>query len=278
MASPQTFEDLSDEVYDLLTEFADSLNQEIDRIVGMLNDAAGSIGDFISHLNPFDDNTIEKAIDKWNNEISPKITEMWNQLQDNVWDAVGDLAGRPLQLLAYYKAFNEVKSTIYREGDLAQKMVIFQHDWTGYAADNYKVVATTEDTALMNLSLAFDAGGTLTSGAAKQILDLWTQLCSEFLGWTADLLGCFKTATDAGSILTFEVPTIFEAAKAIWQAIIDLGTILTKFLVEQATSGVNSWQQLAAGARGLPGNTWPMVEEGNSDVMNDPGNWRPQSA
>ena len=123
-----------------------------------------------------------------------------------------------------------------------------------------------------------DAGGTLTSGVANQILSLWADLVEEFLGWGADLMRIFASATEVDSILTFEVPAIFNTAAIVWQNIIDLGNILTEYLIEQATTGANSWQQLANGARGLPQNQWPMVREGNSDMINDPGEWTPQSA
>jgi hypothetical protein len=123
-----------------------------------------------------------------------------------------------------------------------------------------------------------DAGATMTSAAANRILNLWRQLSNEFLGWTAHLLGCFEKATEVDSIITFEVPAMFDLAQSVWQAIIDLANILAEFLIEQATTGATSWQQLANGARGVPGNRWPMVEEGNSDVINNPNAWTPQSA
>ena len=133
-------------------------------------------------------------------------------------------------------------------------------------------------TALRDLSLALDAGAVLTSNAAAKILTLWKDLASKFLGWTADLIGCFSKATEADAIVSFEIPAAFDLAKVIWQNIVDLAELLVTFMIDQATTASTSWQQLASGARGLPQNKWPMVEEGNSDAMNDPGNWEPQSA
>jgi hypothetical protein len=275
MADISYFEDLTDGISDDMEEFCKNLGDQIERIANMLNDAASGIGGFIADI--FSD-TVDDAIDRWNNEIHPWIMDTWDEIQTNVWDAVGDFAGRPMNLLDYADQYSSVKAKIYKAGDLTQKMVIFNHDWKGYAAENYKAVATTEDGGLRDLSLALDAGAVLTSNAANKILTLWRELAAKFLGWTADLIGCFEKATEADAILTFELPAAFELAKAIWQNIIDLADILVAFLIEQATTASTSWQQLASGARGLPQNKWPMVEEGNSDAMNDPGNWTPQPA
>jgi uncharacterized protein YukE len=278
-----TFEGLQDDVYDKLGQFCDDLNAAIDRIVDMLDDASDVVSTAISVLNPFDglnpfDSAVKRAIEKWNNEILPAIEQMWDELQTNVWDAVGDLAGRPLDLLDYSHAFNRVKANIYTEGDMAQKLTLLSGSWSGFAFRNYQTVATGQDAALRDFSLAMDAGATLTADAANKILTLWEQLSTQFLGWTADLLGCFEKATEVDAIVTFEIPAMFDLAQGVWQAIIDIADILAQFLITQATTGANSWQQLALGARGLPQNHWPMVEEGNSDVINDPGEWAPQTA
>lgn len=269
------YDDLTEGIADDMQKFCKELGDQITRIVNMLNDAASGFGAFVADI--FSDK-VDDAIDRWNNEIHPWIMSTWDEIQTNVWDAVGDLAGRPMSLLEYADHYSSVKATIYRPGDLTQKMVIFNHDWTGYAAENYKAVAVTEDNGLRDLSLALDAGATLTTAAASKILSLWRELAAKFLGWTADLIGCFKVATEADSIITFELPAAFALAKVIWQNIIDIADLLAEFLIDQATTASTSWQQLASGARGLPGNKWPMVEEANSDAMNNPNNWGPKSA
>ncbi|WP_205475245.1 hypothetical protein [Nocardioides sp. SYSU D00038] len=276
MSTIDTFEQLQAQVEEDMGDFVDQLNEEIRRIAGFLSDAASGLSGFFDAILPGD--TVERAIERWNNEIHPWILETAAEVQENVWDAVGDLAGRPMSLIDYAADFSSVKATIYREGDLAQKLVIFNHDWQGYAAENYKAVATTEDAALRDLSLAMDAGATLTSNVANQILTLWRKLARELASWIGDLIGCFKVATEADAIISFEIPAAFELAKAIWNNIVDIADLLVEFLVEQATTAATSWQQLASGARGLPQNKWPMVEEANSDVMNDPGNWEPKPA
>lgn len=268
------FEDLTAGVDDDLADYVEGINDEIKRIAQMLNDAASGFGAWVADI--FSD-TVDDAIDRWNNEIHPWIIETSDEIFTNVWDAVGDLAGRPMNLIDYAGYYSEVKGTIYKEGDLAQKLVIFNHDWTGYAADNYQTVATTEDNALRDFSLAVDAGATLTSAAANEILTLWRKLAREFASWIGDLIGCFKVATEADSIITFEIPAAFELAKAIWTNIADLADLLAEFFIDQATTSATSWQQLANGARGLPQNKWPMVQEANSDVLNNPDHWTPQA-
>ena len=213
------YEDLLDGVEEDLGDFLEQINNEIRRIAGMLNSAASGIGGFIDDILPGD--TVDRAIERWNDEIHPWILEMCEQVYDNVWDAVGDLAGRPQNLIDYAADFSSVKATIYREGDLAQKMVIFNHDWQGYAAENYRVVATTEDAALRDLSLAMDAGATLTTNVATRILTLWRELASQFARLDRQPHRRFKVATEADSIITFEIPAAFELAKAIWENIVD---------------------------------------------------------
>lgn len=275
MSTISYYDELTNGIEDDLAKYVDEMNEQIQRIADMLNDAASGFFGFIADI--FSD-TVDDAIDRWNNEILPWIQTTTQQIFTNVRDAVGDLAGRPMDLIAYAGYFSDVKATIYQPGDLNQKMAIFNHDWQGYAADNYKAVATTEDTGFLNLSLAMDAGATLTTAAANQILTLWRKLAREFLGWIGDFIGCFEKATEADAILSFELPAAFDLAKAIWNNIADLADILVEFLINQATTAATSWQQLASGARGLPQNKWPMVEEANSDVMNDPGNWTPRTA
>jgi len=271
MGDVSFFDDLCDGIEKEMGDFIDNINKAIKRIANMLNDAASGIGGFFGHL--FGD--IDEAIDKWNNEIHPAIIKMVDDVVTNVWDAVGDLAGRPMSLLDYAKAFADVKAKIYTPGDLTQKMVIFQHDWKGYAADNYKAVATTEDTGLLNLSMAMDAGSTLTTTAANKILTLWRKLAKEFLGWLGDVLACFEKATEADAIISFEVPAMIEIAKTVYGNIVDLADILVEFLIEQCTTASITWRQLANGSRGLPQNKWPMVEAANADVLNDPHNYQP---
>lgn len=276
MSEISWFDELTDGIEEDLQSFLDGVNKEIKRISGFLNDAASGVAGFFDDILPGD--AVDRAINKWNNEIYPAIITMVDDVFTNVWKAVGDLAGRPMSLIDYSKAFTDVKAKIYKEGDLTQKMVIFQSQWKGFAADNYKAVATTEDGGLRDLSMAMDAGSTLTVTAANKILTLWRKLAKEFLGWVGDVLGCFEKATEADSIISFEVPAMIEVAKTVYENIVDLADILVEFLIEQCTTASVTWRQLANGARGLPQNKWPMVEEANADAMNDGGNWQPQSA
>lgn len=269
-------EDLSDQVFDDLTSFIEDINAEAERISDMLNSAADKAASFVEWVVPGEsdfEKKVRQAIDKWNNEIWPEFLETWDSLQDEVWKAIGDLAGRPSSLVDHASAFSDVKAKVYVAGDMNQKLAYLGIHWQGDGFDMYKAAATGQDTGLMNLSLAMDAGATLTSNAANQIWTLWRELGKEFLGWTADLLGCFEKATEADSIISFEVPALFDLAQAIWQAVIDIGDILIAYMIDQATTAATSWQQLSNGSRGLPQNLWPMVEEGPSDTANDPGQW-----
>lgn len=208
-----TYEELCSGIEDDLGTFIDQINEQIQRIASMLNDAAPG---FVAGVVDIFSDTVDDAIDRWNNEIHPWIIDTVDQVITNVRDALGDLAGRPLSLIDYANAFSDVMARIYVPGDLNQKMAIFNHDWQGYAAENYKAVATTEDTAFLNLAAAMDAGSTLAMAAANRILTLWRNLAKEFLGWAGDLIGCFEKATEADSIISFELPAAFDLAQAIW--------------------------------------------------------------
>lgn len=277
--SIMVFQDLNDSIYDDLVAFCEDINREADRIDDMLNDALEKATGFLEWVVPgtsdFERN-VRRAVQKWTEEIWPEFLEVWGQLQEEVWKAVGDLAGRPGDLLEYAGAFADVKAKIYVAGDMNQKLAYLDIHWSGDGYSNYRAAATTQDTALMNLSMAMDAGSTLTSNAANEIWNQWRSLAKEFLGWTADLLGCFEKATEADSIISFEVPALFDLAQGIWQAVIDVADLLAQYMIQQATTAATSWQQLSNGSRGLPQNLWPAVEENTSDTVNDPGNWGPK--
>jgi hypothetical protein len=106
------YEDLLDGIEEDLGDFIDQVNDEIRRIADMLNSAASGIGGLIDDILPGD--TVDRAIDRWNEEIHPWILDMCQQVQENVWDAVGDLAGRPQNLIDHAADFSSVKATIYR--------------------------------------------------------------------------------------------------------------------------------------------------------------------
>lgn len=271
----ETFEDLH---FDLVLQMGDlgrKIHSEQSRITYLLNDAASSPIAIAESGLP-GGGAVFQAVKKWNNEILPSTDSAWQTLTDDLWDAVGELAGRPLALVDYSRAFSTVDPTIYDQEQLAQMMVIFKRDWHGQAAENYKVVAEQQEAAILALATACKNGAKMLAGVAKQILDLWRELSKEFLSWTADLIEVFASMTEVDNILSFEVPAILRAVKMILQNIIDLVDILEKYVISQMTDSIN-WRQLAGGAPGLPLNRWPAVMEANSDVINDPGQWAPQS-
>lgn len=159
--SVMTFESLSSGIEDELGTFMDKVEAEVARIAGMLNDATEGVGGFLDDILPGD--TVARAIDKWNNEILPAINDMIEQVFTKVRDAVGDLAGRPANLLEYSSAFNQVKRQVYTAGDMSQKLTLMQGSWSGRAFANFSAVATSQDNALRDFSLPMDAGATATS-------------------------------------------------------------------------------------------------------------------
>jgi hypothetical protein len=238
----------------------------------MLNGALGSIGEFFDDILP-GGGTVDKAVDKWNDEILPAIEQGMSELHTKLSEAVNSLAGNPLELQNFAETFVSARATLYEQRSYGEIAEGVSGAWSGNAFDKYKVVAGEQNDALLALSMALQDGGRATSDAAHKILELWRKLVYEFASFYTDIINLLGSATDASKILSFEVPVILEAIAYVWQKVVNIADLLLEFMTSQATTDSLNWLALTTGARGLPDNEWPPISETASDSINNPDNW-----
>ncbi len=273
MSDPTTFADMIEQFNEGYLDFQDDFWDAVDNIVEMLNKAAGSFGDFVSFINPFDGNTIDKAIDKWNNDIYPGLVQAMKDITDKVQEAINDLNGNPASLQIWAENFVTAQGMIFKQRNEAEVASDIEAAWSGQAARKYTTVSGVQISNLEKLGEALEEGGKLTSEAALKILELWRKLIYEFATCTVSILEILASATDASKVLSFEVPTALEAAAKVYQKVIDIADILLEFFTSQATTDSINWLAVQNTSGGLAGNEWPLISEAASDAINDPGQW-----
>lgn len=278
--STMTFEEMADGIAEDAQEFIDDVIAAGDRIVDMLRGAASSAaeaaGDVIDFFTPdfvIDFDTVEKAIDKWNNEICPAIQHGIDELATNLDMYLDRLVGDPIALLDYSSNLAAAGSEIYQANTLDQRLVGLTGAWSGRAYDSYVVVAREQNAAYQALAQALEEGSTLTNNAAQRILTLWRQLLNEFQTAGVDAIDILASATSVEAIVSFEVPVIISAIAKLLAKIISIADLLLDFMVTQVSSTANGWQKANNGSPGLPQNEWPHVLESSSDPINDANNW-----
>ena len=273
---PQYFEDLVDEIdqkaQDAIGEIVDKANWVADKLDG----AAGSFLEGLGHLIP-GKSDVEKAIDKWNDEICPAIQEQVDKLATEVANAVGKLAGEPLTLIDYSKKMVAAKATLYRSTTLEQDITNLGNTWEGAAYKSYSTVASEQSDAILALANSLQTGGELTRAGADRILQLWLDLYQHFYTFQADAISVIGSLADVGKLLGAEIAPIMDAIALVWTKVNDVAVTLGEFFKNQITEASLGWEKLDAGSDGLPQNHWPKIAETSSDTMNDPANW-PRSA
>ncbi len=278
--STMTFEEMADGIAEQADEFISDVIAAGDRIVDMLRGAASSAleaaGDVVDFFTPdfvvdFDD--VEKAIDKWNEEICPAIQRGIDEIATNLDTYLDRLVGDPIALIGYSSDLAGAGSELYQANTLDQRLVGLGGAWSGPAYDAYVVVAREQNAAYQALAQALEEGSTLTNNAAQRILTLWRQLLNEFQTAGVDALDILASATSVEAIVSFEVPVVISAIAKLLAKIISIADLLMEFMVTQVTSTANGWEKANNGSPGLPQNEWPHVLESSSDPVNDPSSW-----
>jgi hypothetical protein len=273
---PQYFAELVDDIdqkaQEAMGEIVDKANWVADKLEG----AAGGVLETLGHLIP-GESDVEKAIDKWNNEIAPAIQEQINKLATEVADAVGKLAGEPLTLIDYSEKMIAAKATLYRQTTLKQDITNLGNTWEGAAYNSYSTVASEQSDALLALANSLQTGGELTRAGADRILQLWLDLYQHFYTFQADALSVIGSLADVGKLLGAEIAPIMDAIALVWTKVNDVALTLGEFFKNQITEASLGWEKLDSGSDGLPQNHWPRIAETSSDTMDDPANW-PRSA
>ena len=275
MSDPTTFADFLEQLNEKYIKFQEDFWNGYEDIVDMLNDAANSIGGRLSEL-PWIGDDIEDAINKWNNEIEPALTQGMQDVVREVQEAVNKLAGNPALMQIWAENYVEAQGLIFQQRNEVEVARDVEGAWAGNAYDKYSSVSEVQFAAIQQLADALEEGGKLTSDAALKILELWRKLIFEFASYGTDILEILASATDASKVLSFEVPTIIEAIAKVYQKVINIVDILLEFMAAQATTDAINWKALAVSAGGLPNNEWPSISEGASDGINDSGGWGPQ--
>lgn len=269
---PQTFPELLEKVGELADQVCEELADKANETADKLQDAVNSVLNKLAGLWPGESDA-EKAWDKWCNEIQPNIQEQIYKVRDEVQKAVDELAGNPLDLLAYSDAWIAAKADLYKRNTLEQDIAALGNTWEGDAYASYASVASSQSDALLALANSMQTGGQLTADGANKILSLWADLVNNFLHFQADAVSNIGSYADIGKALGGWISAIADSFAVIWGAIADLADVLVKFWIDQVSSFSKNWDVLATGTDGLPENKWPIITENTSDTMNNPGSW-----
>ena len=272
MADPTTFAELWEQFWTEWDQFNEDWSKAWDHCTNIIDGALSGIGQVIDDILP-GENAAEKALDKWNNEIAPKLNEGYSTVYEKVSELVNDLTGSPLDLQLYAETFSSAKRDLHKQRGYEEAEAAIAGSWGGDAWEAYTPVAAKQNAALELLGNALDEGGKLTSAAAHKILQVWVDLVNEFVTFYADIISVLSSATSVENIISFEVPTLLTAVEKIWLKVAAVVKILADFMASQATTDTVAWISLASGSGGLASNQWPPVPEASSDAVNQTGGW-----
>ena len=277
------FDQFAQEVQDKVTDLWNDAQDALGTMARILNDAAdafdwkdivfGPIGSAIIDGLTSDD--VERAIDKFNNEIRPGVEDKLNELGGDVERVVSSMAGDPVGLKQLSFDYADCKAALLTPApSIASEITALGHHWTGNAFDNYSVVATEQVQAMVDIAAGLEAASDMTNLAGQKILQLWVDLVDAFVATAVDAIGILADATSVESIISFEVPVIISAVGAILAAIQRVAKILEDYMIGVGFPDQLEWRQLANGTSGLPHNQWPVLHPDAVDGMVAPEQWQ----
>jgi uncharacterized protein YukE len=277
------FDQFAQEVQDKVTDLWNDAQDALGTMARILNDAAdafdwkdvvfGPIGSAIIDGLTSDD--VERAIDKFNNEIRPGVEDKLNELGGDVERVVSSMAGDPVGLKQLSFDYADCKAALLTPApSIASEITALGHHWTGNAFDNYSVVATEQVQAMVDIAAGLEAASDMTNLAGQKILQLWVDLVDAFVATAVDAIGLLADATSVESIISFEVPVIIDAVGAILAAIQRVAKILEDYMIGVGFPDQLEWRQLANGTSGLPHNQWPVLHPEAVDGMVAPEQWQ----
>ena len=277
------FDQFAQEVQDKVTDLWNDAQDALGTMARILNDAAdafdwkdvvfGPIGSAIIDGLTSDD--VERAIDKFNNEIRPGVEDKLNELGGDVEQVVSSMAGDPVGLKQLSFDYADCKAALLTPApSIASEITALGHHWTGNAFDNYSVVATEQVKAMVDIAAGLEAASDMTNLAGQKILQLWVDLVDAFVATAVDAIGILADATSVESIISFEVPVIISAVGAILAAIQRVAKVLEDYMIGVGFPDQLEWRQLANGTSGLPHNQWPVLHPDAVDGMVAPEQWQ----
>lgn len=285
MTGPQTHDELRDQLQGLVGGLADDIYEQFQRMADLLNDAAGAfdwkyvvfgpIGGLIIDGLTSDD--VERAIDRFNNDIQPKVWEAINGLGADLRNVVDSLAGDPAGLKQLSYDYADCRAALLVPGpSIAQETMALSRFWEGAAQDAYALVANEQSEALADLTNAMEAASQNTNRAGQEILQLWADLIDNIVGFLVDVVDVLADATTVDKILSFEVPAVLAAVAKILKFAQSIAKTLEDFMIRQGFEDALSWHMLNNGADGLPRNTWPVIHPQLVSTLDQPTEWTPK--
>jgi uncharacterized protein YukE len=283
MTDYSDFDQFAQDVQQKVSDLWDDAQDALGTMANILNDAAGAfdwktvvfgpIGSAIIDGLTSDD--VERAIDKFNNEIRPEVEDKLNELGGDVERVVSSMAGDPVGLKLLSFDYADCKAALLSPApSIASEIAALGHHWTGDAFDNYLVAATEQVKAMEDIASALEAASDMTNLAGQKILQLWVDLVDAFVATAVDAISILSDATSVESIISFEVPVIISAIGAILAAIQRVAKILEDYMIGVGFPDQLEWRQLANGSTGLPNNTWPVLHPDAVDGMVTPEQWQ----
>ena len=277
------FDQFAQEVQDKVTDLWNDAQDALGTMARILNDAAdafdwkdivfGPIGSAIIDGLTSDD--VERAIDKFNNEIRPGVEDKLNELGGDVERVVSSMAGDPVGLKQLSFDYADCKAALLTPApSIASEITALGHHWTGDAFDNYSVVATEQVQAMVDIAAGLEAASDMTNLAGQKILQLWVDLVDAFVATAVDAIGILASATSVESIISFEVPVVISAVGAILAAIQRVAKVLEDYMIGVGFPDQLEWRQLANGTAGLAHNQWPVLHPDAVDGLVAPGQWQ----
>lgn len=285
MTGPLDYEALRRAIEDQVSGLAQDVYDEFVRMANLLNKAAdafewkyvifGPIGGLIIDGLTSDD--VERAIDRYNNEIQPRVNQAVGDLWSDLRTVVDSLAGDPAGLKQLSFDYADCRAALLVPGPtIAQETLALGRFWEGAAYHAYALVADEQSKAIEDLASAMQAAAENTNRAGQEILQLWADLNDNLVGFLVDVVELLADATTVDKILSFEIPTVIAAVAKVLKFAQSIAKTLEDFMIQQGFEDALSWRILNNGADGLPHNTWPVVHPDLVSTLDDPTEWTPK--
>ena len=264
------YDQLLEEVRKRCDELFDKVWGELNRMAGVLNDAASHF-DWGYVLFPIPkliwdgltSDDVERAIDYFNNEIRPQLEEKAETVVGDIRKVVGTLAGDPpgLKQLSFDYAACRAK-LVYPAPSIQSEIQQLGKSWKGPAYAAYSLAAGEQVKAMSDAALGMDRAADMTNKGAAKILQLWVDLNDKLIAGLVDLVKLLSDATTVDKILSFEIPVVVSAIGDLIEFVQAIAKTLEDYWIGVGFQDQLDWIKLNNGAIALPHNTWPVVHPG----------------
>ena len=184
------WDELAEEVRKRCQELFDKVWGELNRMADVLNDAASHF-DWVGVLFPIPkliwdgltSDDVERAIDKFNNEIRPQLEQKARDVVADINKVVGTLAGDPpgLKKLSFdYAQCRE--QLVYPAPSIQSEVQQLGKYWKGEAFAAYSLAAGEQVKAMTDAALGMERAADMTNKGAAKILQLWVDLNDKLIG------------------------------------------------------------------------------------------------